>query len=295
MIDKDDPVRRRQVAVISDITARKRSEEMAWWRANYDELTEPPNRRLLIDRLKHALVGAERHDHGVAVLFIDLDEFKPINDRFGHQAGDEVLKQVGARIGLCTRKEDTVARLGGDEFVVMLATIRTEEDALRIAQKILERLHGPFQVGDKRLKIGASIGVAFSPRPGWTAESLLKKADAASYAAKAAGRHSPRLHAEDAAGSAGRLGWARRNAASARAVCVPPCAASCPGVAAATILPPAAPPSGPRSMIQSASAQMSRLCSTTTSVLPASTSRCSTRISFSTSAMCRPTVGSSST
>lgn len=203
VIDKDDPVRRRHVAVISDITARKRSEEMAWWRANYDELTELPNRRLLIDRLEHALVGAERHDHNVAVLFIDLDEFKPINDRFGHQAGDEVLKQVGSRMKLCTRKEDTVARLGGDEFVVMLATTRTEDDALRVAQKILKELHGPFQVGDKLLKIGASIGVAFSPRHGQTAEALLKKADAAMYAAKAAGRHTLRVHADDTAGSAG--------------------------------------------------------------------------------------------
>lgn len=203
VIDKDVPVRRRHVAVISDITARKRSEEMAWWRANYDELTELPNRRLLIDRLEHALVGAERHHHGVAVLFIDLDEFKPINDRFGHQAGDEVLKQVGSRMKLCTRKEDTVARLGGDEFVVMLATTRTEDDALRVAQKILKELHGPFQVGDKLLKIGASIGVAFSPRHGQTAEALLKKADAAMYAAKAAGRHTLRVHADDTAGSAG--------------------------------------------------------------------------------------------
>jgi diguanylate cyclase (GGDEF)-like protein len=121
VIDKDDPIRRQHVAVISDITERRRGEEIVWKRANYDELTGLPNRRLFVDRLRQSLVRAARHRTGLAVLFIDLDEFKPVNDQYGHQVGDDLLKQVAARMNLCLREEDTVARQGGDEFVAMLS------------------------------------------------------------------------------------------------------------------------------------------------------------------------------
>lgn len=194
VIDKDDPGRQRHVAVISDITERKRGEEIVWRRANYDELTGLPNRRLFIDRLKQTLGRAARHNNCVAVLFIDLDEFKPVNDLFGHQTGDELLKQVASRMDICLREEDTVARQGGDEFVVMLATIHNEQDALAVAEKLLTALHTPFQIDGNIFNIGASIGVALFPQHGETAETLLEKADTAMYAAKAAGRHTVQLY-----------------------------------------------------------------------------------------------------
>lgn len=194
VIDKDDPVRRQHIAVISDITERKRGEEIVWKRANYDELTGLPNRRLFTDRLKQTLGRAVRHNNCVAVLFVDLDEFKPVNDRYGHQAGDELLKQVASRMALCLREEDTVARQGGDEFVVMLATIHNEHEALAVAEKILAALHMPFQIDGHTVNIGASIGAALFPQHGATAETLLEEADVAMYAAKAAGRHTVRLY-----------------------------------------------------------------------------------------------------
>jgi diguanylate cyclase (GGDEF)-like protein/PAS domain S-box-containing protein len=193
VIDKDDPLRRQHIAVISDITERKRGEEVVWRRANYDELTGLPNRRLFVDRLKQTLARAARHKSGIAVLFIDLDEFKPVNDNYGHQAGDELLKQVAARMDLCLREEDTVARQGGDEFVVMLTPIPNENEALAVAEKLLSALHAPFRIEGHTINIGASIGVSLFPQQGKTAEQLLKKADAAMYAAKTAGRHTVRL------------------------------------------------------------------------------------------------------
>jgi diguanylate cyclase (GGDEF)-like protein/PAS domain S-box-containing protein len=197
VIDKDDPLRRRHVAVISDITERKRGEEIVWRRANYDELTGLPNRRLFIDRLKQTLGRAARHNNCMAVLFIDLDEFKPVNDRYGHQAGDELLRQVASRMDLCLREEDTVARQGGDEFVVMLATIPNEREALAVAEKLLAALHTAFPIDGNAINIGASIGVALFPQHGETAEQLLENADAAMYVAKTAGRHTVRLYSAE--------------------------------------------------------------------------------------------------
>jgi len=194
VIDRDDPVRRRHVAVISDITARKRGEEVVWRRANYDELTGLPNRRLFTDRLKQTLGRAARHSNCMAVLFIDLDGFKPVNDLYGHQTGDELLKQVATRMDLCLREEDTVARQGGDEFVVLLATILSEREALAVAEKLLAALHSPFQIEGHTINIGASIGVALFPQHGDTAEILIGNADSAMYAAKEAGRHTVRLY-----------------------------------------------------------------------------------------------------
>ena len=194
VIDRDDPVKRRHVAVISDITARKRGEEVVWRRANYDELTGLPNRRLFTDRLKQTLGRAARHSNCMAVLFIDLDGFKPVNDLYGHQTGDELLKQVATRMDLCLREEDTVARQGGDEFVVLLATIHSEREALAVAEKLLTALHSPFQIEEHTINIGASIGVALFPQDGDTAEVLIGNADSAMYAAKEAGRHTVRLY-----------------------------------------------------------------------------------------------------
>jgi len=199
VIDRDDPVGRRHVAVLSDITTRKRGEEVVWRRANYDELTGLPNRRLFMDRLQQTLERAARHGQCLAVLFIDLDEFKPVNDQYGHQAGDDLLKQVGSRMSMCLRGEDTVARQGGDEFVVMLATVSSEAEALGVAEKLLAALHAPFQIEDHTVRIGASIGMALYPQHGDNADTLIERADAAMYAAKSAGRHTVRLHCAEAA------------------------------------------------------------------------------------------------
>ncbi|MDE2584825.1 MAG: PAS domain S-box protein, partial [Betaproteobacteria bacterium] len=186
----------RYVALLSDITVKKRQEEDIWRQAHYDPLTQLPNRTLFLDRLSQALVQAHRRDSRVGVLFIDLDKFKPVNDTYGHQVGDELLRQVAHRIRSNTRDEDTVARLGGDEFVVLLPTIQGEADCLKVADKILESLIYPFRLGEVIAEISASIGIALSPQDGTSAEVLVKKADAAMYQAKAGGRRTIRRVAD---------------------------------------------------------------------------------------------------
>ncbi len=185
---------RRYVALLSDITVKKRREEEMWQRANFDELTGLPNRALLNDRMVQALARADRSGSQLAVLFIDLDRFKPVNDRYGHQAGDDLLKQVATRIGNCLRAEDTVARLGGDEFLALVPAIRDAEAATSIADKVLASLLAPFKIEQNFVEIGASIGVAIYPTHGSSVEELLEKADAAMYRAKEAGRHTVRLY-----------------------------------------------------------------------------------------------------
>lgn len=157
--------------------------------ANYDSLTSLPNRSLFNDRLNQALRHAKRTDERMAVLFIDLDEFKPVNDTYGHKAGDSLLIEVARRLEGITRIDDTVARLGGDEFTVFLQGLKSEEDAQLIANKHLDNLRAPYQYGDKQLFISASIGIAFSPEHGGTAEVLVKSADTAMYHAKSKGKN----------------------------------------------------------------------------------------------------------
>jgi len=185
---------RRYVALLSDITVKKRREEEIWQRANFDELTGLPNRALLDDRMVQAIARADRSGSLLAVLFIDLDRFKPVNDRYGHQAGDDLLKQVATRIGNCLRAEDTVARLGGDEFLALVPAIRDAEAATSIADKVLASLLAPFKIEQNFVEIGASIGVAIYPEHGSSVEELLEKADVAMYRAKEAGRHTVRLY-----------------------------------------------------------------------------------------------------
>lgn len=186
---------RRYVALLSDITVKKKRDEEIWQRANFDELTGLPNRSLLADRMTQALARAERSGSLLGVLFIDLDHFKPVNDAYGHQAGDELLKQVAMRIGNCLRQEDTVARIGGDEFLALLPAIRDTEAALAIADKILAALLAPFKVEGHFVEIGASIGVAVYPAHGSSVDALIENADTAMYAAKTAGRHRVKLYA----------------------------------------------------------------------------------------------------
>lgn len=152
--------------------------------AQYDELTGLPNRRLLHDRGRHALAVAGQEQRQAAVLYIDLDDFKRINDTLGHDAGDELLRVVGHRLKQCIRIEDTVARLGGDEFVVVLEHIQHADDASRIAAKIRSSVMQVIQLGEHRLSMRPSIGIALYPEHGSGIEQLLRHADQAMYAVK---------------------------------------------------------------------------------------------------------------
>lgn len=157
--------------------------------ALYDQLTGLANRSLLSDRLQSALAHARRHEQAVALLFIDLDGFKPINDRFGHDAGDEVLAAIGRRLKGVLRETDTAARIGGDEFVVLAEEVGGARDAERIAEKILVALSEPVQWEGNALVVGASIGLALYPRDAQGPDALLTIADDAMYSAKAAGKN----------------------------------------------------------------------------------------------------------
>lgn len=156
--------------------------------ALHDTLTGLPNRFLLLGRLQQALTSAQRHGRRLAVLFLDLDGFKPINDRYGHHAGDELLHEIGHRLRRCIRDCDTVARHGGDEFVLVLTDIRAPEAAAAVAEKILQAVAEPVTVGGTPLQVTTSIGIALYPDCGLDSEALLRAADAAMYEAKAEGR-----------------------------------------------------------------------------------------------------------
>ena len=180
-----------------DITERKQMEEKIWNLAYFDSLTNLPNRRMLLDRLDQSLSRAKRHQHSLAVIFLDLDYFKTINDSLGHDVGDLLLKEVSARLTGCVRMEDTVSRLGGDEFVILLSEITHSEDAALVAEKILKAIAVPIEIAGNTLNISASIGIAvYRMNSQDDMHALLKQADAAMYAAKYAGRNGYRFHGE---------------------------------------------------------------------------------------------------
>ncbi|MEJ2143223.1 MAG: EAL domain-containing protein [Gammaproteobacteria bacterium] len=168
---------------------RKRSEERLAYLAQYDPLTGLPNRALFHDRMMAAMRHAERHNSVTALLFLDLDHFKDINDTLGHTAGDELLKDVAKRLQGCIREEDTIARLGGDEFTVILQDISHREDAAEVAEKILATLSKPFILKDEKVFVTISIGIAGYPSCGKNAEALIQNADTALYRAKSEGRN----------------------------------------------------------------------------------------------------------
>jgi len=176
----------RYVGLISDITAQKEQEAEVWFQAHHDALTGLPNRNLFQDRLGQAIAHAQRRNKRVGLLFIDLDHFKPVNDTYGHPAGDELLCQVSERIADCLREEDTVARIGGDEFVVLLPMINAIIDCVTVAEKILASLNLPFTLSEARVSISASLGIACCKRGGCTAAELMEHADQAMYEAKKA-------------------------------------------------------------------------------------------------------------
>lgn len=172
-----------------NITARKAMEDENWRRANYDLLTGLPNRRLFLDRIERDVKHTRRVGARIALLFIDLDQFKEANDKLGHDAGDLILRIASKRISECVRESDTVARLGGDEFTVILQGQTDAKHAEFIAGKILTALADPFQVFYDTIHISASIGIALAPNDGLNSSQLLKNADQAMYMAKNAGRN----------------------------------------------------------------------------------------------------------
>ena len=175
-------------AVFYDVSERKEMELQLENLAHYDSLTGLPNRMLLHDRLEQAIATAERQRQHFALLFIDLDGFKPVNDEHGHGVGDEVLKLVGQRLNMVIRGMDTAARLGGDEFVVILTDIHNRENTERVAEKIIGELSEPYQVAGKTLSISASIGASLYPSDQKVAMDLLRTADEAMYQAKRDGK-----------------------------------------------------------------------------------------------------------
>ena len=182
---------------VHDTTERRRLEEQLMFQANHDPLTGLPNRNLLNDRLSQALAAAARQQSVVAVALIDLDNFKIVNDNFGHHVGDELLVGVAERLKCCIRASDTFARIGGDEFVHITTSLRRTEDTITVAETMQNLLLEPFQIGDLSIYVTASIGIAHFPRDGVTVEQLLQKADTALYHVKAKGRNSFQFYDEE--------------------------------------------------------------------------------------------------
>ena len=174
--------------VIRDLTEAKQAEERMKLLVYRDSLTGLPNRRLFEDRLAIALAQAHRYRHRIAVVFIDLDRFKQVNDTLGHAAGDELLRAVARRLSSCVREADTVARLAGDEFTLLLPGLNYAEDVGAISRKLLEALRRPFVIGGQEVRVTSSGGIALYPEDGDSEETLLRNADTAMYRAKERGR-----------------------------------------------------------------------------------------------------------
>ena len=179
----------RRVALFSDITKKKELEELLWQQANIDLLTGLPNRRMLLDRLEQAIGRAHRSGMPMALMFLDLDDFKDVNDTLGHGMGDRLLKEAAQRLNDCVRNTDTVARMGGDEFVVILSDLQSAGGGERVALEIMDKLTASFQLVDDLVYISASIGITLYPEDATNADDLLKNADQAMYAAKQAGKN----------------------------------------------------------------------------------------------------------
>ena len=175
------------VCIFRDVTERTLAEERIWHNAHHDFLTGLPNRRLFLDRLKQEVKHAKRNSLPLALLFMDLDGFKAINDSLGHEAGDRLLCDVAERLTACVREEDTVARLGGDEFTIILTGAKQRKDIEVVAQGIIDKIAMPFHITNRVVHLSVSIGGAFYPHDASSPAALLKAADQAMYQAKNAG------------------------------------------------------------------------------------------------------------
>ncbi len=177
------------MTLAQDVTANRQAQERLNYLAYHDDLTSLPNRSLYNDRLSQAMIEARRQGRCVGVMLLDIDHFKMVNDTVGHDAGDELLRDIGKRLMVCVRESDTVARIGGDEFGLVLADMADPRDAIIVAQKILDSFAPPFFVGGRELFVGPSIGITMYPVDSDTLDGLVKNADSAMYHAKAQGRN----------------------------------------------------------------------------------------------------------
>jgi len=187
----DEPVR--YISVFHDITKFRQDDERMRHLAFHDALTNLPNRSLLLNRLDHQLAKAEREQSRLAVLFLDLDRFKAVNDSLGHDIGDELLRRVAQKLQAQVRQSDTVSRLGGDEFVILLDDPASQEELVQILQRIILAINEPMEFKGRTAQVGISIGIAQFPADGRSPGELIKRADTAMYAAKQAGRNSYRF------------------------------------------------------------------------------------------------------
>jgi len=179
--------------IVHDATERIMQERRLAYQAEHDELTDLPNRNLLNDRLNAGIARADRDHRKLGVVYLDMDDFKPINDQYGHETGDCLLQAVAKRLADTMRQSDTISRVGGDEFIICLEQIKSEQDALAAARKISSALKQPFQILGQQINVSASIGIAVYPEHGHDAVTLLRHADQAMYTAKAADG-SPQLY-----------------------------------------------------------------------------------------------------
>lgn len=186
---KDDGSIHRRVALFSDISEKKKSEDVIWKQANFDELTGLPNRHRVRDRLDQIIRKSHRTGLPLALLLLDLDRFKEVNDTLGHEMGDCLLKEAAQRMSSCVRETDTVGRLGGDEFVILISELDGIDSVGRVANNILEKLSSPYRLGDDMAYISASIGITLYPGDADDIATLFKNADQAMYAAKEQGRN----------------------------------------------------------------------------------------------------------
>jgi len=192
-IASEDGKSRRYLGLMSDITERKRSDDLIWFQANFDALTGLPNRRFFRERLQHDIRNARRSGHPLALMFLDLDGFKYVNDKLGHDMGDLLLKEAADRLRNCVRETDTIARLGGDEFTIVLTEQHEPGNIERVASHILNTLSEPIGLGSEMAHVSASIGITLFPSDAGDVDSLIRNADQAMYAAKEEGKNQYRF------------------------------------------------------------------------------------------------------
>jgi len=201
MVPDEDGEPMRYVSVFSDITALWRKDEHIKHLAFHDALTDLPNRTLLMDRIDQKLLHSDREQNHFALMFLDLDGFKLVNDQLGHNVGDDLLKDVAKRLLALVRRSDTVARVGGDEFIFILDNPQGKDEITDVANRIVSSINEPIEVIGEVLQIGVSIGIAMFPADGHTSVNLIRNADTAMYAAKSSGRNSIRFFSADSPAS----------------------------------------------------------------------------------------------